>query len=91
MKKILRSHPNVVIGVLAIALLAVMVVFYIWTIDNVFVALHLALMAPVPNTSAGFDLSTASTLDLHGLAGTPAPSTASTTPTSTSAATTTPL
>lgn len=67
MKKFLHSHPNIVIGTLAGALVLVLVGFYSWAIDDVFDQMGRALASPSARSVVGFDLLGASKLDLRGL------------------------
>lgn len=69
MKKILHSHPTVVIGILVIVFVAILVAFYSWAIGDAAMEINAAL-APAPaQTPQGFDLSSASNLDFRGLIG----------------------
>ncbi|HUC01483.1 MAG TPA: hypothetical protein VMA75_01090 [Candidatus Paceibacterota bacterium] len=67
MKKFLRHHPSVVIGALAIIFVAALFAAYSWAINDVFMALHTALATPRSESVSGFDLASASKLDLRGL------------------------
>jgi hypothetical protein len=67
MKNFLHSHPNIVIGTLAGALVLVLVGFYSWAIDDVFDQMGRALASPSARSVVGFDLLGASKLDLRGL------------------------
>jgi len=75
MKKIIHSHPTIVIGTLVVVFIAVLVAFYSWTIGDAVMEINGAL-APAPAQSAeGFDLSSASKIDFRGLISTSSPST----------------
>jgi hypothetical protein len=67
MKKILHSHPNIVIGTLAAVLVVILVSFYSWGIGDVFAQMGRALASPSAQSAVGFDLPGASKLDLRGL------------------------
>ncbi len=97
MKKFLHSHPNVVIGTLAIALIVVLASFFSWAIGDVFDQMGRALASPSAQSATGFNLSGVSKLDLRGLingaapTSTPIPTTTAATSTSiTSSSTLTP-
>ena len=68
MKKFLHSHPNIIIGTIAVVLVGTLVFFYSWAIDDMFSQIPRALMPPASKSITGFDLSGASKLDLRGLA-----------------------
>jgi hypothetical protein len=67
MKKILRSHPNILIGTLALVFVAVLVVFYWWSVNGVFGQIRDALLPPSPGTVESFNLTDAAKLDFRGL------------------------
>jgi hypothetical protein len=67
MKKFLHSHPNIVIGTLAVVFIVVLASFYSWAIDDVFDQMGRALASPSVQSAVGFDLPGASKLDLRGL------------------------
>jgi hypothetical protein len=67
MKKFLHSHPNIVIGMLAVVLIVALVSFYSWAIGDVFEQMGRALASPSAQSAVGFNLSGASKLDLRGL------------------------
>jgi hypothetical protein len=72
MKKLLYSHPNIIIGTLAVVLVGTLLVgtlifFYSWAIDDMFSQIPRALIPPASQSITGFDLSAASKLDLRGL------------------------
>lgn len=69
MKKILHSHPNIIIGTLAVVFVVVLASFYSWAIGDVFNQMSRALASPSAQSAGGFDLSGASKLDLRGLMG----------------------
>ena len=89
MKKFSHSHPNVITGTLALVLSVILVAFYFWGINDMVIQLHRALIAPSPQSAAGFDLSAAAKLDLRGLVnGVPAPTPTPVAPTTTTTAAT---
>jgi hypothetical protein len=67
MKNFLHSHPTIIIGTLAAALVIVLVSFYSWAIDDVFAQMDRALTSPSAQSAIGFDLPGAAKLDLRGL------------------------
>jgi hypothetical protein len=67
MKKLLYSHPNIIIGTLAVVLVGTLIFFYSWAIDDMFSQIPRALIPPASQSITGFDLSAASKLDLRGL------------------------
>lgn len=67
MKKILHSHPTVVIGTLVVVFVAILIAFYSWAIGDAVLEINTAL-APAPTQAPqGFDLSSASNIDFHGI------------------------
>lgn len=74
--KLLRSHPTLIIGTLALGFIGILFVFYSWAIGDVFTEVGKALAEPQSQTISGFDLGGASKLDLRGLMGNSSPSTA---------------
>jgi hypothetical protein len=80
MKKFLHSHPNVIIGTLAVVLVGTLIFFYSWAIDDVFSQIPRALVPPAPQNITGFNLSAASKLDVRGLVNV-VPSSATSSPT----------
>ncbi|MGD1003519.1 MAG: hypothetical protein ABR884_03015 [Minisyncoccia bacterium] len=81
MKKFLHSHPNIIIGILAIVFVGTLIFFYSWAIDDVFSQIPRALVPPAPQNITGFDLSAASKLDMRGLVNdVPSPAPSSSTP-----------
>lgn len=69
MKKIIHSHPNVIIATLALIFVIALVTIYSWAIGDVFMQVDRALASPLPQSAGGFDLSAAAALDLRGLMG----------------------
>jgi hypothetical protein len=75
MRKIIHSHPTIVIGTLVLVFVAVIVLFYAWAIGDAVAEIDQALAPPTAESSGGFDLSAASKLDLRGLINTSSPQT----------------
>lgn len=73
MKKILHSHPNIIIGTLAVLFLAILITFYLWAVNDAVAQLRTALMVPPPQNITGFDLAGAAKLDFRGLIATSSP------------------
>ncbi len=67
MKKILHSHPNLVIGTLAVIFIGTLATFSLWAVSDIFTEVQAGLVAPAPASQAGFDLTAASKLDLRGI------------------------
>ena len=67
MKKILHSYPNFVIGTIAVLLLAILIAFYLWAVNDAVAQLRGSLVAPPPQRITGFDLGAAAQLDYRGL------------------------
>jgi hypothetical protein len=67
MKKFLHSYPNLIIGTFAVLFLGILLGFYLWAVNDIFIQLHLALVTPPAQPIEGFDLADAAKLDLHGL------------------------
>jgi hypothetical protein len=67
MKKLLHSYSNFVIGTLAILFLVMLIVFYLWAVNDAVAQLRGALIAPLPQSEAGFNLAAAAKLDYRGL------------------------
>jgi len=91
MKKFLHSHPNIVIGVLAVAFIVVLVSFYFWAIGGVFDQIDRALAAPLARSAIDFDLLGASKLNLRGLLNGETPAAAIAPPLASTTATSTPV
>jgi hypothetical protein len=84
MKNFLHSHPNIVIGTLAVVLVVLLAGFYSWAIGDVFDQMGRALATPPAKSAVGFDLSGASNLNLRGLVNGATPAPAGSTSSSTS-------
>jgi hypothetical protein len=80
MKKFFHSHPDVVIGMIAIVLLAAVVGCYAWAINDIYAAVHGALVTTTPPSSDEFDLQDAARLDLRGVSTSSAPVSTTTPP-----------
>lgn len=78
--KLLRSHPTLTIGTLALVFIGILFVFYSWAIGDVFTEVGKALAQPQSQAISGFNLSGASKLDLRGLISTSSSPEATTTP-----------
>lgn len=74
MKKILHSHPTIVIGTLVVVFIAVLVASYSWAIGDAVMEINSALAPPPAQSAEGFDLSSASKIDFRGLISTSSPS-----------------
>ena len=96
MKKLFYSHPDTIITILVLIFLGILVAFYTWASNDIFVEVHQALTFSPSQTADSFDLTGASALDLRGLLSKPpsnaavaAPVLTPSVPTSTVASTTT--
>ncbi len=66
MKKFLHTHPNFVIGGLALAFIVILIGFYLQATGTIFTQINRALAPPVAQNVNGFDLSGAAKLGLSG-------------------------
>jgi hypothetical protein len=73
MKKFLHSHPSLILGTLTLIFFVVLIAFYFWAINDTFIQLRSALIAPPPQSEKSFDLVGAAALGLPGMVK-PAPS-----------------
>jgi len=68
MKKLFHAHPDIVIAALATALVAMVISFYSWAINDIYTDVHQALTASTGGGADSFDLAGAAKLDLRGIA-----------------------
>lgn len=74
MKKFFLSHPDVVLAVTAFVLLAVLIGFFSWGINDVVFEIQRSAVSSNASTGGGFDLKDASKLDLRGVSTSTSPS-----------------
>ena len=67
MKKIIHSHSNLIIIVLALIFLGVLAALYSWTINGIVLDAHRAISSLPAESASGFDLTGAAALDLRGI------------------------
>jgi hypothetical protein len=67
MKKIFHKYPNFIIGSLAVIFGGILFAFCVWAMNDVVLQIRLALATPSTESTTGFDVTSASQLDLHGL------------------------
>jgi len=67
MNRFLKFHPQAILIIIALFLIACIIGYFFWGIVGVFESVNQALWFSPQSRSVGFDLSTAAKLNLRGL------------------------